>query len=41
MRYPKMAYTFSADYFSTPESVDPFILQFLTKAIKLLKGIVM
>ncbi|RDG17799.1 hypothetical protein DQM17_14020, partial [Lacticaseibacillus paracasei] len=27
------------DYFSTPESVDPFILQFLTKAIKLLKGI--
>ena len=25
MRYPKRAYTFSADYFSTPESVDPFL----------------
>ncbi|TDG81993.1 hypothetical protein C5L26_002807, partial [Lacticaseibacillus paracasei subsp. paracasei] len=23
MRYPKRAYTFSVDYFSTPESVDP------------------
>ncbi|EKQ09061.1 hypothetical protein LCAA2362_0959 [Lacticaseibacillus casei A2-362] len=26
MRYPKRAYTFSVDYFSTPESVDPFNL---------------
>ncbi|AHJ34434.1 hypothetical protein AF91_05205 [Lacticaseibacillus paracasei N1115] len=25
MRYPKRAYTFSVDYFSTPESVDPFL----------------
>ncbi|MDA3727103.1 hypothetical protein PF626_09145 [Lacticaseibacillus rhamnosus] len=25
MRYPKRAYTFSVDYFSTPESVDPKI----------------
>ncbi|MGH1586742.1 hypothetical protein [Lactiplantibacillus plantarum] len=25
MRYPKRAYTFSVDYFSTPESVDPEI----------------
>jgi hypothetical protein len=24
LRYPKRAYTFSVDYFSTPESVDPF-----------------
>ncbi|RHX71894.1 hypothetical protein D2U14_11865, partial [Lacticaseibacillus paracasei] len=23
LRYPKRAYTFSVDYFSTPESVDP------------------
>ncbi|BBF74990.1 uncharacterized protein SONE68_2140 [Lacticaseibacillus paracasei] len=23
MRYPKRAYTFSVDYFLTPESVDP------------------
>nr|WP_275087499.1 bacteriocin [Lacticaseibacillus paracasei] len=26
MRYPKRAYTFSVDYFSTPESVDPELL---------------
>ncbi|MEO3722875.1 hypothetical protein, partial [Lacticaseibacillus paracasei] len=25
LRYPKRAYTFSVDYFSTPESVDPYI----------------
>ncbi|WP_225419314.1 hypothetical protein [Lacticaseibacillus paracasei] len=25
MRYPKRAYTFSVDYFSTPESVDPIV----------------
>jgi hypothetical protein len=25
LRYPKRAYTFSVDYFSTPESVDPFL----------------
>ncbi|EKQ04423.1 hypothetical protein LCACRF28_1851 [Lacticaseibacillus paracasei] len=25
MRYPKKAYTFSVDYFSTPESVDPIL----------------
>ncbi|WP_225424330.1 hypothetical protein, partial [Lacticaseibacillus paracasei] len=24
LRYPKRAYTFSVDYFSTPESVDPY-----------------
>jgi len=23
LRYPKRTYTFSVDYFSTPESVDP------------------
>jgi hypothetical protein len=26
LRYPKRAYTFSVDYFSTPESVDPHLL---------------
>ncbi|ADK17607.1 hypothetical protein LCAZH_0314 [Lacticaseibacillus paracasei] len=32
MRYPKRAYTFSVDYFSTPESVDPDF--FVTGVIK-------